>query len=94
MKGMLGGGVLIVEMQKLFEDHFYCFVVDEFYTSQICCNCKAHLERCMNKDRNKMSGFQKEIPGVRYCRNCPMKCHSSQGMAMLPETFLPRDNTF
>jgi hypothetical protein len=57
-------------MQKLVKDHFDCKLVDEFLTSQICCDCKAGMTRCMNQDKDEASGFQKEIQGVRYYVNC------------------------
>ena len=60
----------MVEMQKLFNDHFDCETVNKFYTSQICCDCKTRLHRCMNKDRDEESGFRKEIRGVRFCGGC------------------------
>lgn len=62
---------------RVIQGSFYLFMVDEFYTFKICCDCKACLERCMNKDRDKVSGFH-EIHRVTYCRNCPMKITLSQ----------------
>lgn len=47
-KGCLSWVVPLQAMHMIVKDYFACNMVDEFYTSQMCGNCKSWLKICMN----------------------------------------------